>query len=83
LKTAFLWDAAPYSVAGIDQRFRGAYCLHHQLDLESFSATLFQLLEPCRAEDFRKSEGTGKRDEPALQLNSCVQMIRPVIESRV
>jgi hypothetical protein len=27
--TAF-WDIAPYSLVEVDQRFGGAYCLHHQ-----------------------------------------------------
>jgi hypothetical protein len=26
------WDAAPCSIVEIGQRFRGAYCLHHQGD---------------------------------------------------
>jgi hypothetical protein len=30
LKMAVFWDVAPYSLVENDQRFRGAYCLHHQ-----------------------------------------------------
>jgi hypothetical protein len=26
------WDIAPYSPVGIEWRFRGAFCLHHQGD---------------------------------------------------
>jgi hypothetical protein len=29
--TAF-WDIAPRSLVGVDLRFRGAYCFHHQGD---------------------------------------------------
>jgi hypothetical protein len=32
LKIEILWDIAPYSLIGVDGRFRGAYCLHHQGD---------------------------------------------------
>jgi hypothetical protein len=32
LKMAVCWDTAPCSLIEIDQRFRGAYCLHHQGD---------------------------------------------------
>jgi hypothetical protein len=30
MKMAVFWDFAPCSMVEIDQRFRGAYCLHHQ-----------------------------------------------------
>jgi hypothetical protein len=26
------WAIAPFSLGGVDRRFRGAYCLHHQGD---------------------------------------------------
>jgi hypothetical protein len=32
MKVAVFWYVAPYSLAEIDRRFRGAYCLHHQGD---------------------------------------------------
>jgi hypothetical protein len=31
MKIGVFWDIAPYSL-GVDQHFRGAYCLHHQGD---------------------------------------------------
>jgi hypothetical protein len=27
---AAFWDVAPCSLVEVDQRFRGAYCIHHQ-----------------------------------------------------
>jgi hypothetical protein len=30
MKIRAFWDVAPCSLVGIDRRFRGAYCLHHQ-----------------------------------------------------
>jgi hypothetical protein len=35
LERAF-WDVTPCSLAGVDRRFRGAYCLHHQGDEISY-----------------------------------------------
>jgi hypothetical protein len=32
MRTAVFWDVAPCSLVDTDQRFRGAYCLHHQGD---------------------------------------------------
>jgi hypothetical protein len=32
LKIIVLWDVAPCSLAGIDRRFRDAYCFHYCLD---------------------------------------------------
>jgi hypothetical protein len=32
MKMGVNWDAAPCSQVDIDQRFRGAYYLHHQVD---------------------------------------------------
>jgi hypothetical protein len=32
LKFRVFWDVAPCSLIGVDQRFRGVYCLHHQGD---------------------------------------------------
>jgi hypothetical protein len=32
MKMAVFWDVAPCSLVEIGQRFRGAYCLHHQGD---------------------------------------------------
>jgi hypothetical protein len=32
MKFGVFWDVAPCSHAEVDQRFRGAYCLHHQDD---------------------------------------------------
>jgi hypothetical protein len=34
MKTAVFWDVAPGSLVDIDWRFRGVYCLHHQLNVE-------------------------------------------------
>jgi hypothetical protein len=31
MKMRTLWDVAPCSLVGLDRRFRGAYCLHHQV----------------------------------------------------
>jgi hypothetical protein len=31
-KMTTFWDKAPCSLAEVDQRFRGEYCLHHQGD---------------------------------------------------
>jgi hypothetical protein len=28
MKMRVFWDIAPYSLVGVDRRFRGAYCLH-------------------------------------------------------
>jgi hypothetical protein len=30
MKFRVSWDVAPYNLTGMDRRFRGAYCLHHQ-----------------------------------------------------
>jgi hypothetical protein len=30
LKMRVFWDVVPCSHVGVDRRFRGAYCLHHQ-----------------------------------------------------
>jgi hypothetical protein len=30
MKIATFWDVVPCSLLGVDQQFRGAYCLHHQ-----------------------------------------------------
>jgi hypothetical protein len=30
MKFTVFWDVAPFSPVGVDQRFGGAYCLHHQ-----------------------------------------------------
>jgi hypothetical protein len=32
LKMTVFWDVALYSLVEVDQRFRSAYCLHHQGD---------------------------------------------------
>jgi hypothetical protein len=32
MKIRAFWYVAPCSLVGVDQRFRGAYCLHHQGD---------------------------------------------------
>jgi hypothetical protein len=32
MKFRVLWGVLPCSQVGVDQRFRGAYCLHHQLE---------------------------------------------------
>jgi hypothetical protein len=32
MKMRAFWVIAPYSLVGVDQRFRGMYCLHHQDD---------------------------------------------------
>jgi hypothetical protein len=32
LKIAAFWDTEPCSLYGVDRRFRGAVCLHHQGD---------------------------------------------------
>jgi hypothetical protein len=32
MKFRVFWDVAPCCVVGVDRRFRGAYCLHHQGD---------------------------------------------------
>jgi hypothetical protein len=32
MKMTAFWDVAPCDLVEIDQRFRGAYCLHHQGD---------------------------------------------------
>jgi hypothetical protein len=29
MKMTFFWDIAPCSLAEIDRRFRGSYCLHY------------------------------------------------------
>jgi hypothetical protein len=36
LKIKSIWDVAPCSLVGVDRRFRGTYCLHHQ-SYECFS----------------------------------------------
>jgi hypothetical protein len=38
MKMRAFWDVTPCSLVGVDRRFRGAYCLHHQGD-ESSSPT--------------------------------------------
>jgi hypothetical protein len=40
LKMKTLWDIASCSLLGLDRRFRGAYCLHHQRDHASFQKAL-------------------------------------------
>jgi hypothetical protein len=35
MKLRAFWDIAPCSLVGVDRRFRGAYCLHHQGDESS------------------------------------------------
>jgi hypothetical protein len=32
LKIRAFWDVAPCSLVGVDRRFRGSHCLHHQDD---------------------------------------------------
>jgi hypothetical protein len=32
MKMAVFWDIAPCSLVKIDRRFKGAYCLHHQVN---------------------------------------------------
>jgi hypothetical protein len=32
VKFGVFWDVAPCSLVGVDRRFRGVYCLHHQAD---------------------------------------------------
>jgi hypothetical protein len=32
MKIRAFWDVAPCSLVGVERRFRGAYCLHHQGD---------------------------------------------------
>jgi hypothetical protein len=32
MKMIVLWDIAPCSLVGVDRRFRGEYCPHHQGD---------------------------------------------------
>jgi hypothetical protein len=34
LKSKAFWDIAPCSLLGVDRRFGGAYCLHHEDDDE-------------------------------------------------
>jgi hypothetical protein len=29
MKMRVFWDIAPYSLAGVDRRFKRAYCFHH------------------------------------------------------
>jgi hypothetical protein len=31
MRITALWDIAPYNVLEVDRRFRGQYCLHHQI----------------------------------------------------
>jgi hypothetical protein len=48
---AVFWDVAPCSLAEIDRRFRGAYCLHHQdliMEAVSTSETLISFYETAR-----------------------------------
>jgi hypothetical protein len=33
MKTANLWNITPCGMVDIDQRFRRAYCIHHQGDI--------------------------------------------------
>jgi hypothetical protein len=35
MKVAVIWNDAPFSLIDIDQRFRAAYCLHHQVASET------------------------------------------------
>jgi hypothetical protein len=52
-KMTVFWDVAPRSLAEIDGRFRGAYCLRHQGDehprRQSFSRLGFLATAPCFA----------------------------------
>jgi hypothetical protein len=32
VKISAFWDVASYSLVGVDRRFIGAYCVHHQGD---------------------------------------------------
>jgi hypothetical protein len=32
MKISAFWDTTPCSLVEADRRFRGAYCLHHQVD---------------------------------------------------
>jgi hypothetical protein len=32
MKMRAFWDVSPCSLVGVDRRFRGVYCLHHQSD---------------------------------------------------
>jgi hypothetical protein len=44
---AVVWDTSPCSLVEVDQRFSGAYCLHHQGEVVIFipqAATTFHLL---------------------------------------
>jgi hypothetical protein len=36
LKIKALWHVAPYSLVGVDRRFRGAYFLHQQTDVSTY-----------------------------------------------
>jgi hypothetical protein len=38
------WDAAPCSLTEIDQRFRSAYCLHHQGDEKVMRSLLVTMI---------------------------------------
>jgi hypothetical protein len=46
MKITALWDVASCSF-GVDRRFRGAYCLHHQGD-ESFITLIMEAVRPLK-----------------------------------
>jgi hypothetical protein len=46
MKTRAFWDIVPCSV-GVDRRFRGAYCLHHQGD--DIKMFIFLIMEAVHA----------------------------------
>jgi hypothetical protein len=43
MKIRAFWDVAPCSLVGVDRRFRGAYCLHHQGEIDECSTHLWNV----------------------------------------
>jgi hypothetical protein len=57
------WDVAPCSLVDIDERFRGAYCLHHQDHTSETSVRLHGAtsqktsnLDTCHRENLRSHD---------------------------
>jgi hypothetical protein len=47
MKFRVFWDVAPCSHVDVDQRFIGAYCLHHQVD--EFIALIMEAVRTCES----------------------------------
>jgi hypothetical protein len=76
LKMTVLWVAAPHGLIEVDQRFRGAYCLHHCLDRGGSKQlrSVTQFLQHFMARVSRRlSSSYSLLREPGISLMCCLQ----------